>query len=95
MREANNSFPATVSQATQWLLYYLPFKDKLNVAIKTEIELPKLKSSLGKFIEKEFALKSNVALIESCRTLSNGKPMSSDDASQIIIKEFWKQLKAP
>ncbi|MGD9371424.1 MAG: hypothetical protein PVF14_08395 [Desulfobacterales bacterium] len=95
MREMDNSFPATVNQATQWLLYYLSFKDKLRVAIKTEMELPALKPSLGKFIKEEFALKSNFPLIESCRTLSNGKHLNSDDASQIIIKEFWKQLKAP
>jgi len=95
MREMDDSCPATVNQATQWLLYYLSFKDKLKVAIKTEMELTALESSLGKFIKEEFALKSNFPLIESCRTHSNGKHINSDDASLIIIKEFWKQITAP
>jgi len=94
MSEMNESYPSSVSQAVQMLLYYLPFKDKVEVAIKTESELLKLQSSLGKYIQTEFSLDSNASLIESCRAHSDNGEINSDDACRIIIKEFWKQLKA-
>jgi hypothetical protein len=94
MSEMNESYPSNVSQAVQLLLYYLPFKDKVEVAIKTESELVKLQNSLGKYIQTEFSLDSNASLIESCLARSDNGEINSKDASQIIIKEFWKQLKA-
>jgi len=94
MNEMNATYPSNVSQAVQLLLYYLPFKDKFEVATKTESELPLLKSSLGKYIQNEFFLDSNLHLIESCLSFSENRAINSEDASLIIIKEFWKQLKA-
>ena len=94
MSDMNESYPSNVSQAVQLLLYYLPFKDKVEVAIKTESELLELKYSLGKYIQTEFSLDSNASLIESCLAHSDNGEITSEDASQIIIKELWKQLKA-
>ena len=94
MSEMNESYPSNVSQAVQLLLYYLPFKDKVEVAIKSESELLKLQNSLGKYIQTEFSLDSNASLIESCLARSDNEEINSEVASQIIIKEFWKQLKA-
>ena len=91
--EVNNSYPTNVSQAVQHLLYNLPFKDKVEVAIKTENELPELRNSLGKYIQYEFGLDANMSLIESCLLHSQSRAINSEDASQIIIREFWKQLK--
>ena len=90
----NESYPSNVGQAVQHLLYNLPFKDKVEVAIKTESELPKLQYSLGKYIQNGFGLDSNLSLIESCLPLSDNGVVNSEDASQIIIKEFWKLLTA-
>ena len=92
--KSNESYPSNVAQAVQMLLYNLPFKDKVEVIIKKESELPILKNSLGKYIKNEFGLESNISLIESCLPLSDNGVVNSEDASQIIIKEFWKQLKA-
>ena len=93
INETDESYPSNVGQAVQHLLYNLPFRDKVEVAIKTESELPKLQYSLGKYIQSEFGLGSNMSLIESCLPLSDSGVINSEDASQIIIKEFWKQLK--
>ena len=93
INEANESYPTNVLQAVQHLLYNLPFRDKVEVAIKTESELPKLNYSLGKYIQNEFALDANMNLIESCLPLSDSGAVNAEDASQIIIKEFWKQLR--
>ena len=92
--KVNESYPASVGQAVQHLLYNLPFRDKVEVAIKTESELSKLHNSLGKYIQHEFGLDANMNLIESCLLLSENVAINSEDASQIIIREFWKQLKS-
>ncbi len=91
--EANGPYPSNVGQAVQHLLYNLPFRDKIEVAIKTENELPKLQNSLGKYIQNKFGLDSNMNLIESCLSLSDNGAINSQEASQIIIKEFWKQVR--
>lgn len=90
----NETWPLSLGQAVQHLLYHLPFRDKLEVANKTERELPELLTSLGNYIRHEFRLAGNMSLIESCLPYSNKGAIDSEDASQIIIKEFWKQLKA-
>jgi Domain of unknown function (DUF6794) len=93
INERSESYPVNVVQAVQHLLYYLPFQDKVEVAIKSESELTRLQYSLGKYIQNEFNLDSNMSLIESCLPLSDHGVVNAEDASQIIIKEFWKQLK--
>ena len=90
----NKYYPTSIGQAIQHLLYHLPFRDKIKVAIKTERELPKLQTSLGNYIKHEFRLDCNMRLIESCLPHSKEGAIDSEDASNIIIKEFWKQLKA-
>ena len=92
--KANEACPLSVGQAVQHLLYHLPFRDKVEVANKTERELPKLLTSLGNYLQHEFRLDANMSLIESCLPHSDNGVIDSEDASQIIIKEFWKQLKA-
>ncbi len=93
MSELNQFYPTNVSHAIQLLFRYLSNDAKVTVAIKAESELPRLKPSLGKFILKEFDLMSNNRLLESCRTLYNKDDISSEDASQIIVKELWKRLR--
>ena len=92
--EVNESHPVSVPQAVQHLLFNLPFREKMEVAIKAESELPLLNPSLGKYIQNEFALEANMNLIESCLPFSDNGAINAEDASQIIIKEFWKQLRA-
>ena len=94
INEVNESYPTNVVQAVQHLLYNLPFRDKVEVATKTEDELSKLNCSIGKYIQNEFGLSANMSLIESCLPLSDSGVVNAEDASQIIIKEFWKQLRA-
>ena len=93
INKVNGVYPSNIGQAVQLLLYHLPFKQKVDVAIKTENELSNLRYSLGKYIRDEFDLDSNMRLIESCLPFSDNGVINADDASQIIIKELWKQLK--
>lgn len=91
--KVNEACPSSVGQAVQHLLYHLPFRDKLEIANQTERELPKLQTSIGSYIQHEFRLDANMRLIESCLPHSASRVINSEDASLIIIKEFWKQLK--
>jgi hypothetical protein len=91
--KVNEACPSSVGQAVQYLLHHLPFRDKVEVAIKSECELPQLQTSLGNYIQHEFGLDGNMSLIESCLPHSHNGAIDSEDASQIIIKEFWTQLK--
>ena len=90
----NEACPLSIGQAVQHLLYHLPFRDTLEVTNQTERELPKLQPSIGNYIQHEFRLDANMRLIESCLLHSASRVITSEDASLIIIKEFWKQLKA-
>ena len=90
----NDTCPLSIGQAVQYFLYHLPFRDKAEVVNKTECELSKLRNSLGNYIQHEFRLDANMSLIESCLPHSENGVIDSEDASQIIIKVFWKQLKA-
>ncbi len=91
--EVDETYPSNVSQAVQLLLYNLPFREKVEIAIKTESELPELQYSLGQYIQDEFSLDSNMKLIASCLPFSDNGVINAEDACQIIIREFWKQLK--
>jgi hypothetical protein len=88
----NHTRQASVRQFNIFV-YNLPFRDKVEVLFKTENELPKLQTSLGNYIQHEFGLNSNLRLIESCLPHSENGAINSEDACQIIIKEFWKQLR--
>jgi hypothetical protein len=79
--KVNEGYPSCLSQAVQHLLYNLPFKDKVEVAVKTEGELPKLQTSLGNYIHHEFGLDGNMRLIESCLPHSENGAIDSEDAS--------------
>lgn len=93
MGELHQIYPANVRQAIHLLLRYISNHDRSKIAKKAEDELLNLKSSLGKFIVKEFNIRSNKRLLQSCRTLYNIDYINSQTASQIIIKEFWKRLR--
>jgi hypothetical protein len=72
----------------------MPVKRPSGSSTSTEHELLKLQTSLGNYIQHEFKLDGNMSLIESCLPHSDNGVINSEDACQIIIKEFWKQLKA-
>ncbi|UCC96095.1 MAG: hypothetical protein JSW40_04905, partial [Candidatus Omnitrophota bacterium] len=69
-------------------------KDKAAVARMEEDELAALNPTIGAYIRRRFGLWSgNQELLASCRTVSGNKNLHEDDASAVIIRELWKQLR--
>ena len=86
--------PLTVEQAVERLISELPLKDKAGMARMEEDELSALNLTIGAYIRRRFGLWSgNGELIASCRIVSGNKNLHEDDASAVIIRELWKQLR--
>ena len=86
--------PITVKESVERLITGLSLKDKTTIANMAEIELGTLHLNLGEYIRNEFGLWSgNEDLIKSCCRLAGNVNIHQDEASSVIIKEFWKQLR--
>ncbi|UCC95890.1 MAG: putative molybdenum carrier protein [Candidatus Omnitrophota bacterium] len=86
--------PQTVEEAVESLISELPLKDKVATANMEEDELSALNLTIGAYIRRRFGLWSgNQDLLASCRTVSGNKNLHEDDASAVIIRELWKQLR--
>lgn len=83
----------TVDDAVERLILELPLKDKTTIANMDEADLADLHFSLGLSIRNKFLYPANEKLLESCRSVSRDKFLHWDQASAVIIKELWKQLK--
>ena len=88
------NYPATVSEAVKKMISELPKRDKVQIASMTESDLIGLHFSLGIYIRNTYGLwADNKALMKSCREISGDKNLHVDDASSLIIKELWENLK--
>jgi hypothetical protein len=86
--------PKTVDEAVSRLISDLPVKDKTAIARMGEAELDTLHPTLGTYIRDKFGLWSgNEALLDSCRFLSGENNIHEDDASMVIIRELWEELR--
>ena len=87
--------PQTVAEAITRLIVELPFKEKIKMAKMQAKKLALLDPLLGEYIRNVFGLYGyNQELMESCQTFVKGKShnFSEYTASEIIIKELWKNL---
>ena len=88
-----HQLPRTVEEAVDQLMSELPLKGKTKIAGRKEEDLVYLHLSLGEYIRSEFELRSgNKELMESCCSFSGKREIHEDEASELIIKEFWKKL---
>ncbi len=88
------TLPKTVEEAVERLISELSLKDKAYLAKMTEEDLPSLNPSLGHYVRNAFGLWSgNDALLESCLFVSGEAELNEDDASAVIIREVWRQLR--
>jgi hypothetical protein len=88
------TLPKTVEEAVERLISELSLRDKSYLAKMTEQDLPNLQPSLGHYVRAAFGLWSgNSVLMESCRSVSGVNELNEDDASAVIIREVWKQLR--
>ena len=86
--------PKTVDEAVSRLISDLPLKDKTMIARMDENDLPSLFLTLGAYIRDKFGLGSgNEALLDSCRSVSGENNIHEDDASMVIIRELWEELR--
>jgi hypothetical protein len=86
--------PKTVDQAVEQLIYELALKDKASIAKMKKEDLASLQPTVGSYIKNAFQLWSgNISLMESCLSASGESEVNEDDASGLIIKALWKQLR--
>jgi hypothetical protein len=89
-----STLPNTVDEAVRRLNSDLPLKDKTMIARMGENDLPGLFLTLGAYIRDKFGLWSgNEALLDSCRSVSGENNIHEDDASMVIIRELWEELR--
>ena len=85
--------PRTVDEAVDRLLSNMPLKDKTTVANMSQIELPNLHLTLGRYIMNNFGLLSgNRKLLKSCQSAAKDVLQHEEDAVGIIIDALWEEL---
>jgi len=86
--------PQNINEAVERLISQMPLKDRATVANMSPDELPKLYTSLGNYILKNFGLLSgNHKLMESCRLEADGAFENEKDAVAIVIEALWQKLR--
>ncbi len=86
--------PQNVNHAVDRLIHELPLKEKTMVANLTVGELGSLQKTLGRYIREKFGLMiGNTGLMASCRFVSKKGVHSESEASMVIIKKLWDQLR--
>ena len=90
----NPLIPTTVVEAVEDLVSILPLTDKAIIARMKEEELKDYYFSFGTFIRNKYGLwTTNKALLESCRSAAEDKELNPEEASALIVKQMWKNLK--
>ncbi len=86
--------PQNVNHAVDRLIHELPLKEKTMVANLTVGELGSLQKTLGRYIREKFGLMiGNTGLMASCRFVSKKGVHSESEASMVVIKKLWDQLR--
>lgn len=94
--EADNdrSPPRNVKEAVERLTMRMPLKDRITIANMTEDELYTLNFTIGSYIRNRFGIwTGNEALLQSCRAISGDGSLHPKDASSVIIRSLWKELR--
>ena len=86
--------PLTVDHAVDILIKEMTLFDKTSIARMEEHELVGIHPSLGTYIRTTFGLWSgNEALLQDCRSKIDKDDMHENEASSLIVRELWKQLR--
>jgi hypothetical protein len=85
--------PGTVDEAVNFLIEKLSLKDKSAIAKMSEDDLGDLQFSFGLYIKNRLFYPRNDKLLESCRQAAMDKYLHWDQASRVIIKSIWEELK--
>jgi hypothetical protein len=85
--------PKTVDETVKILIDELSLKDKNTIANMAEDDLTDLHFSIGLAIRNRFFYPRNEKLLESCRKEAADKYLHWDQASTVIIKKLWEDLR--
>lgn len=86
--------PATVAEAVEELVNWLPAMDKARIASLSAEKMEALGDSWGRHIQQQFAIgEGNEALLADCRALAGTAELTPHGAAMVILREFWNQLK--
>lgn len=89
----SKDMPRTVDEAVKRLITELSLKDKTTIANMDEADLINLHFSLGLSIRNRHLHPRNEELLESCRQEAKDKYLHWDEASRVIIKRLWEELR--
>jgi len=85
--------PETVAEALTMLNSRLSLKEKTHIASGSLDIFLQADHPLGPYLQKILGLKAgNDMLMNSCAVCAGKNTLTPDEASQVIIREFWKHL---
>ncbi len=83
-----------MDEAVARLLQELPLKDKVTIANMGADEIPGLKASLGRYVQKQFGLwEGNEDLIQSCRQAADHSQLADEEIAALIIDRLARELR--
>jgi len=93
--EYNGKIPESVDEAVEVLMDMMPAKEKFLFAQVKEYDPLLYHFSLAMYIRNNFGLwQEGSPLLEDCRRIDGRNDMHVDDASHLILKKAWEQIKA-
>jgi hypothetical protein len=90
---ADKKKPETVAETVDQLINDMSLRDKVAISKLSEDDLVNLHFSLGLYIRNRFLYPRNDKLLEDCRRESKDKFLHWDQASKVIIRQMWNELK--
>ena len=86
--------PKKLEDSVERLMSQVPLKDRVSIASMPESDLLLLNDTFGDYIRRKFGLLSgNGKLLASCCLKSGKKDLTPEEASGVIIKDFWDSLR--
>jgi hypothetical protein len=87
-------YPRTVDEAVDRLVSEVSLKDKVLIAKMDNDELHVLDKTLGAHLQNNYGLQlQGGELMKDCRYLAKNRNLEPDEASALIIEEFWKKVR--
>jgi hypothetical protein len=86
--------PRNVDEAVDRLVSEVPLKDKVLIAKMDNDELHVLDKTLGMHLRNNYGLQlQGGELMKDCRYLAKNRDLEPDEASALILEEFWKKVR--
>jgi hypothetical protein len=80
--------PTTIDGAVRLMLGLVPQDEQARIAYMSEGDLPELHMGLGRWVRNHLGLWG-----ENAALMAETGENNADDASAVIVKAFWEQLR--